>query len=88
YYSCALHTIRATATSEQKSDTKNQANQRSREPFDIWKIKMLYDGECPLCMREVNMLQARNKLYGTIKFVDISLDGYSPEENANLDYQT
>lgn len=22
-----------------------------------WKIKMLYDGDCPLCMREVNLLQ-------------------------------
>ncbi|MQI72041.1 DUF393 domain-containing protein, partial [Escherichia coli] len=28
-----------------------------------WKIKMLYDGECPLCMREVNMLRKRNKSY-------------------------
>ncbi|KAJ8553818.1 hypothetical protein K7X08_024496 [Anisodus acutangulus] len=26
-----------------------------------WKIKMLYDGECPLCMREVDMLRERNK---------------------------
>lgn len=34
------------------------------------------------------MLQERNKLYGTIKFVDISSDGYSPEENAGLDYKT
>ncbi|GMP33666.1 hypothetical protein CsSME_00006884 [Camellia sinensis var. sinensis] len=40
---------------------------------------MLYDGECPLCMREVNMLRERNKQYGTIKFVDISSDEYSPK---------
>ncbi|KAK7317207.1 hypothetical protein RJT34_01230 [Clitoria ternatea] len=53
-----------------------------------WKIKMLYDGDCPLCMREVNMLRERNSSYGTIKFVDISSDDYSPEENQNLDYQT
>ncbi|GKV14253.1 hypothetical protein SLEP1_g25155 [Rubroshorea leprosula] len=53
-----------------------------------WKIKMLYDGDCPLCMREVNMLRQRNKQYGTIKFVDISSDDYSPEENQGLDYKT
>ncbi|KAL7222891.1 hypothetical protein ACSBR1_024557 [Camellia fascicularis] len=53
-----------------------------------WKIKMLYDGECPLCMREVNMLRERNKQYGTIKFVDISSDEYSPKGNQDLDYKT
>lgn len=53
-----------------------------------WKIKMLYDGDCPLCMREVNMLRERDKHYGAIKFVDISADDYSPEENQGLDYKT
>ncbi|CAN0903267.1 Uncharacterized protein At5g50100, chloroplastic [Linum grandiflorum] len=55
---------------------------------DGWKIKMLYDGDCPLCMREVDMLRERNKTYGTIKFVDISSDDYSPQENQGLDYET
>ncbi|OAY73207.1 Uncharacterized protein, mitochondrial [Ananas comosus] len=53
-----------------------------------WKIKMLYDGDCPLCMREVNMLKERNKSYGAIEFVDISSKDYSPEENEGLDYET
>ncbi|KAL8159210.1 hypothetical protein V2J09_000747 [Rumex salicifolius] len=53
-----------------------------------WKVKMLYDGECPLCMREVNMLRERNKRFGTIKFVDISCDDYSAAENQDLDYPT
>ncbi|KFK26638.1 hypothetical protein AALP_AA8G274400 [Arabis alpina] len=53
-----------------------------------WKIKMLYDGDCPLCMREVNMLRERNENRGTIKFVDISSNDYSPEENQGLDYKT
>ncbi|XP_057950738.1 uncharacterized protein At5g50100, chloroplastic [Malania oleifera] len=55
---------------------------------ESWKIKMLYDGDCPLCMREVNMLRERNKQYGAIKFVDISSDEYSPGENQGLDYKT
>lgn len=34
------------------------------------------------------MLRERNKIYGTIKFVDISSDEYSPEDNQGLDYKT
>jgi hypothetical protein len=34
------------------------------------------------------MLRERNKSYGTIKFVDIGSDDYSPQENQGLDYQT
>ncbi|XP_010533480.1 PREDICTED: uncharacterized protein At5g50100, mitochondrial [Tarenaya hassleriana] len=61
---------------------------KGKEPISPnWKIKMLYDGDCPLCMREVNMLVERNKQYGTIKFVDISSDDYSPEDNQGLDYK-
>lgn len=37
---------------------------------------------------QVNMLRQRNKSYNTIKFVDISSDEYSPEENQGLDYKT
>jgi hypothetical protein len=34
------------------------------------------------------MLRERNKRYGTIKFVNISSNDYSPEENQGLDYKT
>ncbi|XP_009610588.1 uncharacterized protein At5g50100, chloroplastic isoform X1 [Nicotiana tabacum] len=64
------------------------AQKKDNEGHENWKIKMLYDGDCPLCMREVDMLKERNKGYGTIKFVDISSDEYSPEENEGLDYKT
>jgi hypothetical protein len=39
-------------------------------------------------MREVNMLQERNKLNGTIKIVGINSNDYSLEENAGFDYKT
>ncbi|KAM3380962.1 putative protein, chloroplastic [Capsicum galapagoense] len=68
-----------TSKKEDANDDKSPEN---------WKIKMLYDGECPLCMREVDMLRERNKSYGTIKFLDISSDEYRPEENQGLDYET
>ncbi|KAL0357558.1 UNVERIFIED_CONTAM: putative protein, chloroplastic [Sesamum calycinum] len=65
------------------------AKKETQKPSsENWKIKMLYDGDCPLCMREVDMLRERNENYGTIKFVDISSDEYSPEDNQGLDYET
>lgn len=53
-----------------------------------WKIKLLYDGECPLCMREVNFLKKRDDGRGLVAFVDISADDYSPADNANIDFAT
>ncbi|CAA6657224.1 unnamed protein product [Spirodela intermedia] len=63
-------------------------SKEDESPAKEWKIKMLYDGECPLCMREVVMLKERNESYGAIKFVDISSEDYSPEDNQGLDYRT
>ena len=37
-----------------------------------WRIKMLYDGKCPLCSREVSLLRKRNA-NGLIEFEDITL---------------
>jgi hypothetical protein len=54
---------------------------------DSWEIKMLYDGDCPLCMREVNMLRKRDKGQNKIGFVDISSQGYSPGDNAGISYE-
>ena len=39
-----------------------------------WKFKLLYDGACPLCLREVQMLQRWNR-DGALAFEDIA----SPE---------
>ncbi|MER3432867.1 MAG: thiol-disulfide oxidoreductase [Leptolyngbya sp. ERB_1_1] len=53
-----------------------------------WKIKLLYDSECPLCTREVNFLRQRDNDRGLVKFVDIADESYSPEENGGIDYET
>ena len=37
-----------------------------------WKVNLLYDGECPLCMREVNFLQKKDAGRGLVKFTDIA----------------
>ena len=40
-----------------------------------WDFKLLYDGECPLCMREVRWLQRRNRK-GLLAFEDVSAPGF------------
>lgn len=40
-----------------------------------WQIKILYDGECPLCTREVDMLRRRNGA-GLVAFEDIAAPGF------------
>ncbi|MBD1870200.1 DUF393 domain-containing protein [Leptolyngbya sp. FACHB-671] len=53
-----------------------------------WQIKLLYDGECPLCLREVNFLQKRDAGRGRVAFVDIAADDYAPEANGGVDFET
>ena len=65
--------------------TKSTGN-RSGKP--AWKIKLLYDGECPLCVREVNFLTKKDRGRGIIKFVDIADDDYNPQDNSNIDFAT
>lgn len=55
---------------------------------ETWKIKLLYDGECPLCVREVNFLTKKDGGRGIVKFVDIADQDYSPEENGGVDFVT
>lgn len=53
-----------------------------------WQIKLLYDGECPLCLREVNFLRQRDAGRGIVAFVDIADDSYNSEDNGGIDYTT
>ncbi|HEY9858609.1 MAG TPA: DUF393 domain-containing protein [Candidatus Obscuribacterales bacterium] len=53
-----------------------------------WEIKLLYDGECPLCLREVNFLTKRDAGRGLVAFVDIAADDYDPEANGGVDFET
>jgi predicted DCC family thiol-disulfide oxidoreductase YuxK len=53
-----------------------------------WLIKLLYDGECPLCVREVNFLQKRDAGRGLVAFVDIADEAYEPDANGGVDFAT
>ncbi len=42
-----------------------------------WRFKLLYDGVCPLCCREVAFLRSKNRK-GALLFEDISAPGFDP----------
>ena len=42
-----------------------------------WRFKLLYDGGCPFCQREVSWLQRRNRR-GYLAFEDISAPEFDP----------
>lgn len=53
-----------------------------------WQIKLLYDGACPLCVREVNFLRKRDAGRGLVAFVDIAKDDYSAKAHGGVDFET
>lgn len=61
---------------------------RSLSTPPTWQIKLLYDGQCPFCLREVNFLTKRDASRGLVEFVDITDDDYSPEAHGGVDFET
>jgi predicted DCC family thiol-disulfide oxidoreductase YuxK len=52
-----------------------------------WKIKLLYDGLCPLCLREVRFLQQRDAGRGIVAFVDITDLDYEPTAHGGVSFE-
>ena len=50
-----------------------------------YKLTFLYDGDCPLCLRETNFLKTKDKK-NLINFVDISIN-YFPKNFKNISYK-
>lgn len=46
-------------------------------PRTTWQFKLLYDGDCPLCRREAQFLQRRNR-HGRLAFEDIAAHDFDP----------
>lgn len=74
-----MHSSPAPATSNPASNSVFQTT---------WKIKLLYDSECPLCVREVNFLRHKDADRGLVEFVDIAADDYDPALHGGIDYET
>lgn len=49
----------------------HDATPSSRGPASAFEVEVFFDGECPLCMREIRMLQRLDRA-GRIGFVDIA----------------
>lgn len=52
--------------------------------MDSWRVEVFYDGECPLCMREIRMLKRLDR-HARILFTDISHADFDPS-SVGLDY--
>ena len=49
-------------------------------------LTLLYDGACPLCLREVKFLKRRD-LSGKLGFIDIDQDNYDPAQWKGISYR-
>ena len=49
-------------------------------------LTLLYDGGCPLCLREVSFLRQRDRR-GQIHFVDVDAADYAPEDWGGITYR-
>ncbi|KAI1897177.1 hypothetical protein AGOR_G00080530 [Albula goreensis] len=50
-------------------------------------VRVLYDGECPICVKEIRFLQYLQKNRpGKVHFVDISVPGYDGTKYGGIDY--
>jgi predicted DCC family thiol-disulfide oxidoreductase YuxK len=67
---------------------ENTANLIDKTPHQrpVWKIKLLYDGLCPLCLREVKFLRKRDRGRGIVEFVDIADLDYTPAEHGGVEF--
>lgn len=52
-----------------------------------WKIELLYDGDCPLCVKEVNFLRQKDRGRGLVNFVNIADLNYNPNDHQGIDYE-
>ena len=51
------------------------------------KLTFLFDGACPLCLKETSFLKSKDKS-NHIRFVDIDKEDYSPKEFKGISYET
>jgi predicted DCC family thiol-disulfide oxidoreductase YuxK len=75
-------------SSNLQSHNLTKVAQEPLSSLPSWKIKLLYDGACPLCLREVNFLKRRDAGRGLVAFVDIVDHDYTPEEHGGIDFET
>lgn len=53
-----------------------RANVEPASPREQWQIQVFFDGECPLCRREITFLRRRDGGRGRVSFEDITAPGF------------
>lgn len=82
-YGLSRHTMCTTPnTVERQQRNSGATKQKSR-------LTLLFDGECPLCMKEVSMLRKRSEERGgTLRFVDIASESeFGDGSTFGIDYE-
>ncbi len=79
---------RPASTNTNDRPSANASANAAAAPRPRWKIRLLYDGGCPLCLREVKFLSQKDAGRGLVSFVDIAADDYEPAENGGIDFET
>merc|ERR1711907_596494 len=51
------------ASSKSVSLAEEEGKKAEEKMMKNWELKLLYDGECPLCVKEVNMLRRRDAAF-------------------------
>ena len=51
-------------------------------------MRVLYDGDCPLCVREVDFLRRKDAGRGKLDLVDIASARYDPSANRGIEFAT
>ena len=59
-------------------ETRPPPNPTAIARAEGWQIEVLYDGECPLCSREIRFLERRDRGRGRIQLEDISRPDFDP----------
>ena len=50
-------------------------------------LTILFDGGCPLCVKEVNFLRRKDRDQHRLGFVDIDADDYAPKMHGGISYR-
>lgn len=58
-------------SSNQITCSERGLDRSSRAPSENWQVEVFFDGDCPLCKREINWLRKRDK-DKRVKFTDIA----------------
>ena len=61
------------------STMNNASNLQPKVTSSTWEIEVFFDGECPLCVREIKMLQRMDRKK-RIVFTDIADSAFEPSD--------